>query len=129
MVPSSGGRAAYKYVKGVDKIPLPSYLYIPENNIELGCAYLYILQTKVFGSVKDEKSRLHCLIASYNCGAGRLSQVIVGSKNLRKAITVINKKTNKQIYNILTRKLPYETRKYLPIVLNRMKNYEKWLKN
>ncbi len=129
LVPSSGGRAAYKYVKGVDKIPLPPYLYVAENNIELGCAYLHILQTKVFGSVKDKKSKLYCLIASYNCGAGRLSEAFVNSKNLRKAITVINKRTNKQIYSTLTNKLPRETRNYLPIVLKRMENYRKWLKN
>ncbi len=129
LIPEYGGRAAYRYVKGVDKIPKPAYLYIPENNIELGCAYIHILNTRVFGKIKDERSKLYCLIASYNCGAGRLSQVFVKTKNVHLASKVINKKSHKQVYKTLITKLPGETKRYLPLVLNRTKKYRQWLKN
>jgi len=128
LIPKYAGRASYKYITGNDKIPTPTYLYKPENNIKLGCAYLKILDTKVFGKIKDEKSRLYCVIASYNCGAGRLAQTVVGSKNIRKATLAINGKNSNEILKLLKQNLPGETRKYLPAVLSKSENYRTWLR-
>src|SRR5574337_1885110 len=43
LVPSSGGREAYKRAKGKDVAPSRDYLFDPTNNIELGTAYLSVL--------------------------------------------------------------------------------------
>ena len=40
LVPRSGARDAYLYVYKDDKFVDDKYLYIPSNNVELGCAYL-----------------------------------------------------------------------------------------
>ncbi|MEO5863946.1 MAG: murein transglycosylase domain-containing protein [Nitrospiraceae bacterium] len=39
LVPTSGGREAYRKAKGQDVIPSRDYLFDPENNVELGTAF------------------------------------------------------------------------------------------
>jgi membrane-bound lytic murein transglycosylase C len=127
LVPRSGGRDAYKYVYGKDKILGPEYLYQPGKNIELGCAYLGLLQNRYFGKVKDRKSAQFCAIASYNTGAGNLSRAITGRKKLGPAVEKINTMTPDQLYKHLRGNLPYrETRNYLKKVRERMDLYQEW---
>ena len=39
LVPTSGGREAYRKAKGQDVAPSRDYLFDPANNVELGTAY------------------------------------------------------------------------------------------
>ena len=68
LVPTSGGRAAYRRVKGVDQTPTPEYLFDPEHNIELGTAYLAVLSNNEFHTIGSQTSRDYCVIAAYNTG-------------------------------------------------------------
>lgn len=126
LVPQSGAREAYTYVYGVDAIPKESFLYEPENNIELGCAYIYLLQSRYFSDVCDETSRQYCSIAAYNTGPKNVAYAFIKKRDLRKAITVINSLDNaKKVYNKLIERLPYrETRHYLARVTERMGLYK-----
>ncbi len=68
LVPKSGGKEAYKYVFGKDQAPGIYYLYNPENNIQLGAAYLRKMRTTEFKNVTDSQNALYCIICAYNTG-------------------------------------------------------------
>jgi len=127
LVPTSGGRDAYRHVYGKDKVLGPDYLYQPDKNIELGCAYLGLLQNRYFRDVKDPKSAQYCAIASYNTGAGNLSRAVSGQNKLAPAVRKVNTMTPKQLYAHLKKNLPYEeTQDYLERVSQRMDLYREW---
>jgi len=127
LVPKSGAREAYRHAYKKDKIVKPGYLYIPENNIELGCAYLAKMRDNEFGNIRDKDSQRYCMIASYNTGPGNLSRAITGYRNVSAAVKKINKMENKEVYAKLRRDLPYkETRDYLEKVETRRENYTEW---
>lgn len=123
LVPTSGGRDSYKYVYKEDKIPTPTFLYKPDNNVNLGTAYLKILKTTSFAKVTDPDCQLLCMIAAYNCGAGNVSRAIIGSTNLPKAIPYINEMSYDKLYSTFRTKLPKETQDYVYKVTNNMKKY------
>jgi membrane-bound lytic murein transglycosylase C len=135
LVPTSGGRDAYKHLHKVDKAPSDTYLYNPQNNIELGTAYLNLVYYQYLAGIKHNDSRLWCTIAAYNTGsgnvlatfAGRYSQARHGSRaEWRKAaFDRINSMSPEQVYQTLHRDLPYEeTRNYIKKVRERMPKYQ-----
>jgi len=129
LVPKSGARDAYSYIYKRDKLLSAKYLYIPVNNIELGCAYISKLRHVYFGSIKNDESAYYCTIAGYNTGPGNVAKTMSGTTKLIANADAVNGKTPEQIFKILTNKLPYvETRKYLVKVLERSNYYRSWLK-
>ncbi len=127
LVPRSGARDAYRFVYGRDRILPPDYLYIPGNNVELGCAYLGLLKNRYFGKVKDPESALYCAVASYNTGAGNLSRALVGKARLQPAIERVNRMAPDELYAYLRKNLPHrETRDYIKKVRDRMSLYKEW---
>ncbi|HEU5093196.1 MAG TPA: murein transglycosylase domain-containing protein, partial [Nitrospira sp.] len=56
LVPTSGGRDAYRRAKGKDTTPSRDYLFDPENNIELGSAYLNVLSYNLLEQIDNEVS-------------------------------------------------------------------------
>jgi len=129
LVPKSGARDAYIYIYKKDKLLRPGYLYIPENNIELGCAYLSkIRHVFYFGDIKDDSKAYYCTICAYNTGPGNVAKALTGTSNLNNATTVVNSHNSDWVYNKLLRNLPYaETKKYLRNVNERTKIYEGWI--
>lgn len=126
LVPKSGGRDAYRHVHKRDVIPTATYLYVPENNVELGTGYLNMLMTKTFAGVKDARCRMLCAIAAYNTGAGNVSRAFTGGTSVSKAVVKINEMNYDQLYSYLRRNLPYaETRNYIQKVTERMDKYKK----
>ena len=126
LVPKSGGRDAYRHVHGKDQIPLPTYLYVPENNVELGTGYLHKLMTVVFVDVTDWDSRMLCAIAAYNTGAGNVSRALTGGTSITKAVAVINSMPYDKLYECLRTRLPYsETRNYIQQVTSKRIKYMK----
>ena len=124
LVPTSGGRAAYQYVYKKDKVLPPSYFYVPEQNVELGCAYLHYLRTKLFGGVKDAQKATYCIVAAYNTGAGNVSRAMTGKKNVREAVPKIVALDAEALYEKLRKDLPYEeTREYIKLVRERTELY------
>ncbi len=125
LVPTSGGRDAYRRVHGKDRPPTLNFLYNPNNNIELGTAYLDLLGKRDFKRVKNAESRLYLIVAAYNTGAGNVSRAIAGHTNLRKTIDKINKMSPDVLFTTLKRDLPYkETRDYLQKVVKRQSIYQ-----
>lgn len=125
LVPTSGGVDAYKYVYGVEKVPTRSYLFVPDQNIELGTAYLRILYNQ-FERVRDARCRRLCVIASYNTGAGNVSRAFIGTTQLSNAYSAINKLNYNQLYQHLTQKLSTsEARNYVKGVTKRREKYIK----
>jgi membrane-bound lytic murein transglycosylase C len=127
LVPTSGGRDAYKYAKGEEICPTKEYLFVANNNIELGCAYLALVKDSYFGDVVNLKSRYYCTICSYNTGPGNVSRAFTGRRKVSEAIKIINTMSPDEVLQMLKENLPYEeTREYIVRVLDRAPYYEEW---
>ncbi len=122
LVPTSGGRDAYRKAKGEDKAPTRDFLFVPENNIELGAAYLNVLTYSQLDSVTDLVSREYCVISAYNTGAGNVFKTF--AKDQRTALQQINGLQPSALYDRLRTALPYqETRDYLARVVGFRKQF------
>lgn len=125
LVPAYGGREAYRFVYGDDAVPQDRYLLDPEHNIELGCAYMYLLKNRYFSSVNDSLSLRHCIIAAYNTGPGNVWFVFDRNRSAGKAVAVVNSmSSSSEVFERLVGALPYlETRVYLADVTGKMNLY------
>ncbi len=122
LVPTSGGRDAYRKAKGEDKAPSRDYLFDPDNNIELGTAYLNVLTYSQLDDVTDKVSREYCVISAYNTGAGNVFKTF--AKDQRTALQQINALQPSSLYDRLRSGLPYqETREYLAKVVGFRKQF------
>lgn len=130
LVPTSGGRDAYKKAYKKDGIPTPEFLYNPENNVMLGSQYFEILNNAYFKNVNSKVTRDYLSICAYNTGAGNVAKAYTGTTSPSKAMPEINKRTDQENYDLLIQKLPYEeTRNYLKKVHERRTMYLEWMKN
>ncbi|MFZ2300636.1 MAG: murein transglycosylase domain-containing protein [Gallionella sp.] len=125
LVPSSGGRDAYKRAKGSNEMPSKQYLFNAENNIELGAAYLSVLAFDELDEVADPASREYCVISAYNTGPGNVLRTFGGSSKHRDAaLGEINSLSAPAVYSQLRERLPYaETRLYLQKVVGFRKQF------
>lgn len=125
LVPNSGGRAAFIRAKGEDHAPSKQYLFIPENNIELGAAYLNVLAADELAAIADPVSREYCVISAYNTGSGNVLRTFGGSSGNRDgALARINGLSAPAVYDTLRKQLPYaETRQYLQKVVGFRKEF------
>ncbi|MGB7568003.1 MAG: transglycosylase SLT domain-containing protein, partial [Chitinivibrionales bacterium] len=127
LVPEKGAREAWEFInKSNEPAPRAEYLYDPEKNIELGCAYLFLLKTRDFGEVSDEQGRMYCSIAGYNTGSGNVAYAFIGKRKLAPAIQAINSiHSANEVYDQLIHNLPVvETRNYLENVIERVHLYQ-----
>jgi len=112
LVPRTGGRDAFRHVKGKDRAPSREYLFIAGNNIELGTGYLNVLSYKYLKGINNALSREYCAIAAYNTGAGNVLKVF--SRDRAQAKRVINSMSPKEVYQRLHKHLKHkEARRYL----------------
>ncbi|WP_339669557.1 murein transglycosylase domain-containing protein [Dasania marina] len=126
IVPESAGRDVARRLLGKDKVFSAEYLFNADNNVQAGATYINILYYSYLKGVEDPLSRLYCVIAAYNTGAGNVAKTFVGQRKLRKALPIINAMTPQQVYDTLVTKLPYnETREYLKRVVDRQSMYRK----
>jgi peptidoglycan lytic transglycosylase C len=127
LVPTSGGREAYRRAKNQDIAPSKDYLFDPENNIELGAAYLSVLTYDQLDGVDDRTSRDYCVISAYNTGPGNVMRAFTDAKGKQRfedGLQRINSLSPSQVFQTLHEKLPYEeTRNYLPTVNTNRKLY------
>jgi len=108
IVPKSAGRDASRLVFGRERLLNGQDLYKPETNIEMGAAYLHILDSKYLKGIIDDKSRQLCVIAAYNTGAGNVARAFSGTTSVKKALPLINRLSSKQVYAQLRSNLKYE---------------------
>jgi membrane-bound lytic murein transglycosylase C len=112
LVPTSGGREAYRKAKGQDVTPSRDYLFDPENNVELGTAYLNVLMFNQLEAVEHHVSREYCVISAYNTGPSNVFRTF--SRDHVAAVNQINGLQPAAVYDQLRAHLPYEeTRHYL----------------
>lgn len=117
LIPRYAALEAYEFLYGEKKLVDPDYLYVPENNIRLGTAYLHLLHTRYYGKVKDPTKREILAVASYNWGPGivrrkvllPLSIETVPVDDLRAQIDrVAPKETRDYVERVTTRKPIYD---------------------
>ncbi len=124
LVPASGGREAYRWLHRQDITPTRAYLLRPRQNIELGTAYLKVLNERTFLDVEDPLSRLYCAVAAYNGGGGNVGRAFTGRKSVRASIATINAASAEQVFSTLQAESPHqETRDYIKRVFDRVTLY------
>ncbi len=112
LVPTTGGRDAFRFVKGEDRIPSRQYLFNARNNIELGTGYLKVINTRYFKTIRNPLSREYCMITAYNTGSGNVLKAFHSNRN--RAARIINSLSPGQVYQHLRNKLKHqEARRYL----------------
>jgi len=128
IVPRTAGADCAQSLKKPFDAPTGNYLYEPENNIEMGVHYLYLLKKRYYTKVNDKDSQNLCVIASYNTGAGNVARALRGDTNISKAIPQINEMTYDQLFKYFEKKLLPETQNYIRKVTERMNNFNNWIK-
>lgn len=127
IVPSSAGLDVNRLVFDVPGMPSESTLFDADQNIRMGTAYIHLLQSRYLKQITDPQSRLYCVIAAYNTGAGNVASVFhpQGRKQVAGAVSVINQLSPDEVYQRLVNELPYhETRQYLQKVTSVLPNYQ-----
>jgi membrane-bound lytic murein transglycosylase C len=128
LVPTSGGREAYRKAKGEDVSPSKEYLFDAENNIELGSTYLGVLLNDTpLRQIQNPVSREYCAIAAYNTGPSNVFRAfssLTGRARQEDALDNINSMRPDEVYDALRTKLPYEeTRGYIVKAVEAKKRY------
>ena len=103
LVPTSGGREAYRKAKGKDVAPSRDYLFDPTNNVELGAAYLNVLMFNQLEDVEHNVSREYCVIAAYNTGPSNVFRTF--SRDRTTAVNQINSLQPAGVYDQLHEQL------------------------
>ena len=128
IVPRTAGADCAQSLKKPFSAPTGNYLYEPENNIEMGVHYLYLLQKRYYTGVTNKDSQTLCVIASYNTGAGNVARALRGDTKIGKAIPQINEMSYDKLFRYFEKKLMPETQNYIRKVTERMNNFKTWLK-
>lgn len=128
LVPTSGGREAYRKARGEDVIPSREFLFDPGNNIEFGSAYLgVLLYDSPLREIRDPLSREYCAIAAYNTGPSNVYRAFSGRSGRERqdeALDAVNTLRPDEVYTTLRHKLPYaETRGYIANAVQARKRY------
>lgn len=122
IVPKTAGIDAYNYTKGKKWKPTKEYLFDAKNNIELGTAYLRLLDTEYLSGIYNNISREYCVITAYNTGSGNVLKAF--STDRQKAKNIINAQKPSQVYDSLQNNLKYdEPKRYLKKVLTFKKDF------
>ena len=122
IIPSTAGKDVYSRVKGLKRHPSADVLFDVEANIDIGAAYLHLLDDVYLKNVADPQSRKYATISAYNGGAGNVFKTF--GSNREKAIAVMNAESPSVVYERLVNEHPKEeTQRYLRKVLAFQKNY------
>jgi peptidoglycan lytic transglycosylase C len=122
VVPSTAGKDVFQKIKKRSGQPTPQNLYNPEYNIDIGTAYIQILQEQYLAKVKDQNAKRYTVISAYNGGAGNVLKTF--SSNRDQAVVKINQLPPNEVYQQLTKKHPkQESRRYLVKVTEAQKEF------
>lgn len=123
IIPDRAGKDVYQKIKKIPGQPSKAVLFNPQNNIDIGSAYLSILKNNYLNKIQKRQSQHYAMISSYNGGAGNVLNIF--NKNRTIAFSKINQLTASQFYNILTTEHSRaETRRYLKKVTHAEKTYQ-----
>ena len=123
VVPATAGRDVYNLVKKKPGEPSKEVLFTPENNIDIGSAYLHILQTRYLVKVSNKVSQEYSMISAYNGGTGNVLKTFDNDRT--RAMNKINQTSTSNVYKKLRYDHPRtESRNYLEKVTKAKKKYE-----
>ncbi|MGO2235788.1 lytic murein transglycosylase [Marinomonas sp. UCMA 3892] len=123
VVPATAGRDVYNLVKKKSGEPSKEVLFSPENNIDIGSAYLHILQTRYLVKVSNKVSQEYSMISAYNGGTGNVLKTFDNDRT--RAMNKINQTSTSNVYKKLRYDHPRtESRNYLEKVTKAKKKYE-----
>ncbi|WP_106477167.1 murein transglycosylase domain-containing protein [Phytohalomonas tamaricis] len=112
VVPKTAGADVFQRVYRRSGQPGRSFLFDPAKNIDVGAAYLSLLDHVYLKNIHNPQSRRWCIIAAYNGGAGNVFKTF--GRNQVDAISRINALTPRQVFQRLHRHHPaLETRRYV----------------
>ncbi|MFT2110930.1 murein transglycosylase domain-containing protein [Marinomonas sp. 2405UD68-3] len=124
VVPSTAGKDVYNLVKKRSGQPTKEVLFSPESNIDIGSAYLYILQTRYLVKVTNKLSQEYSMISAYNGGTGNVLKTF--DSNRTRAMEKINQTSTSNVYKKLRYDHPRsESRYYLEKVTKAKAGYER----
>jgi membrane-bound lytic murein transglycosylase C len=122
IVPATAGEDVYRFLNKQSGRPSKQFLFVPENNIQYGTAYLHLLSYSYLEEIENPVSREYCIIAAYNAGAGNVLRTF--DKDRNRASKKINAAAPHQVYAALRKDLPSaEGRRYLLKVINAKKDF------
>ncbi|CAH0527012.1 Membrane-bound lytic murein transglycosylase C [Vibrio hippocampi] len=122
VVPKTAGRDVFKLVKNRSGEPTPEYLFNPEQNIDTGTAYFYILKNRYLKEVSHPLSLEYSMISAYNGGSGGVLKTFHSDR--KRAMRDLNSLQPSQVYWALTKKHPNsEARRYLEKVTKFKKDF------
>jgi membrane-bound lytic murein transglycosylase C len=122
VVPKTAGADVFQRIKKKAGQPSKQQLFDPAFNIDIGSAYLHILNNNYLQAVSNGTSRHYSIISAYNGGAGNVLKTF--HSNRKTAMKMLNAKLPKDVYYLLTRKHPKtESRRYLEKVIKAEKGY------
>lgn len=123
VVPATAGRDVYNLIKKKSGQPTKQELFSPANNIDIGSAYLHLLQTRYLVKVRNKLSQEYSMISAYNGGTGNVLKAF--HSNRTTAMDRINQTSSSDVYKKLRYDHPRsESRYYLEKVTKAKKNYE-----
>lgn len=129
VVPTSAGKDVTKKYLGKAQLLTPDILFNPDYNIDIGTAYLSILDSQYLRKVNNAETRTYLAISAYNGGVGAVAKHISGKSSLSALAKKANTLEPETVYNSLVKKFPYkETRNYLKKVNSKKIYYAKMLK-
>jgi len=117
IIPRFAGIEAYRFIYNKERAFTPAYLYNPENNIELGSAYLHLLKYRHFNDVKGDLKKRYLSITGYNWGPTSMRKRILDKHP-------VDSMSDEEVYRLLRAKTPHETREYIKKVIERMPIYQ-----
>lgn len=91
VVPKHSGREGLKRVKGKDRLPTADELLDPKFNLEIGVAYLAVLQDSYFENIKDDQVREMLMITAYREGPDKVYARFSPQGKKTEAMTEINR--------------------------------------
>ncbi len=124
IVPVTAGKDVTRTYMKQEKVLSASELFDPDFNIEVGSAYLNILNHSYLKNIQDPTSRTYVAISAYNGGIGAVARHFTGTGSLDKLAAKVNTMNSKQVYSSLVNNFPYkETRDYLKKVEDKRVHY------
>lgn len=122
VVPATAGRDVYDKIKKRSGQPTKATLFNPQQNIDIGTAYLSILKQNYLAKISHHQNKEYAVISAYNGGAGNVLKTFSHDRN--KAVSNINKLKPASVYWALTTKHPKaESRNYLKKVKTNKAKY------
>ncbi|WP_157871132.1 MULTISPECIES: membrane-bound lytic murein transglycosylase MltC [Arsenophonus] len=121
IMPHYAGRDVF-HAQGKLGIPSRNYLFNPANNIDLGAAYLSLLQNTYLGEITNVISQRYAIITAYHGGSDTVLKVFHNDK--KRAVQIINQMLPKHVYQKLVTNHPaMQSRNYLVKVNNAQRKY------